>query len=77
MRFLITKALLLSLVFLAGCQPKSDVDKCIEAKWELFELLQKQAVENKVILDIPLPKETALEIKMDHRMQCLHGSKIN
>ena len=75
MQFLITKALLLSLVFLAGCQPKSDVDKCIEAKWELFELIQKQAIENKIIMDMPLPKRTTLEIKMDHRMQCMHGSK--
>jgi hypothetical protein len=75
MQSLISKALLLSLLFLLGCQPKSDVDKCIDAKWDLFQTIRKTEIEKKYIFDTPIPEEVALRIKMDHRMQCLHGSK--
>jgi hypothetical protein len=75
MRSLNIKILLLSLPILAGCQPKSDVDKCIEAKWDLFQVIRKIDIQRKLISDGPIPEETLLTIKMDHRMQCLHGSK--
>ena len=75
MRFLIINTLLLILLILAGCQLKSDVDKCIEAKWELFQVIRKIDIQRKLISDGPIPEETLLTIKMDHRMQCLHGSK--
>jgi len=75
MKSLILKALLLSLLFLLGCQPKSDVDKCIDAKWELFELFRKQNIEKKWILDTPLSEEDVLKTKLTYRMECLHGPK--
>ena len=75
MQSLIIRTLLLSIPLLAGCQPKSDVDKCIEAKWELFELFRKQNIEKKWILDTPLLEEDVLKTKMNYRMECLHGSK--
>ncbi len=75
MQSLTLKALLLSLLFLVGCQQKSDVDKCIEAKWELFELFRKQGIEKKWILDTPLSEEDILKTKMTYRMECLHGPK--
>jgi hypothetical protein len=77
MRSLNIKILLLSLPILAGCQPKSDVDKCIDAKWDLFQVMRKIDIQRKLISEAPLPEDLLLTIKMDHRMQCLHGSKIN
>lgn len=71
---------LLIIVSLLGCQPKSEVDKCIEANWELFSLKSKrraEAFEKEVGKsngkDEQIAKEFELEMKLVFRMECLRA----
>ena len=63
-----------------GCHPKSEIDKCIDAKWELFSLKSKrraEALEKEVGKfdgkDERIAKEFELEMKLVFRMECLRA----
>lgn len=63
-----------------GCQPKSEIDKCVESKWELFSLKPKgraEAFEKEVGKsngkDEQIAKEFELEMTLVFRMECLRA----
>ena len=69
---------LLLLFGLIGCQQKSDIDKCIEAKWEYHTLLLKHLNNSLKEEQVPMPKLAELKTRLDIRMECLRaqaGSK--
>jgi hypothetical protein len=69
-----------SVFLLTACQSKSDIDKCIDAKWELFSV-QRQQFRETLEKDNNLPKgenpfskfekEFELTSKLNYRMECL------
>jgi hypothetical protein len=63
---------------LMGCEQKSDIDKCIEAKWEYHTLLLKHLDNSLKEEHVPIPKLDELKTKLNFRMECLRaqaGSK--
>jgi hypothetical protein len=63
--------LFLPLIFLIGCQQKSEIDKCMDAEWELHLIYRDQAIKSKIIEKTPLSKEWELSLKQEHRFKCL------
>lgn len=66
--------LILLVVGLAGCQQKSEVDKCMEAMWEHSELRRELMIKSGVSEKGALPKFTELDIKLEHRFKCLKAN---
>jgi hypothetical protein len=77
-------SILIIFVFgMSACQPKSEIDKCIEAKWELFSLQsmrRAEAFEKEVGRsngkDEQIAKEFELEMKLVFRMECLRAQGV-
>lgn len=69
--------LFLSLIFLVGCQQKSEIDKCMDAMWEYELAIRDLQIKSGVIEKNPLPKEMELTLKLGNRFKCLkaHAGK--
>jgi len=62
---------LLPLIFLVGCQQKSEVDKCMDAMWEHQLTIQDLQIKSGVIEKNPLPKELEQRLKLENRFKCM------
>jgi hypothetical protein len=69
--------LLLSASMLMGCQPRTDIDKCVDLLWELDSTKAEQAIKKGEILNWPHSKEVELEIKLIHRLRCMRAQAGN
>jgi hypothetical protein len=69
--------LFLPLIFLMGCQQKSEIDKCMDAMWEHHLVNRDLAIKSGFIEKTPLSKEWELSLKLEHRFKCLkaHAGK--
>jgi hypothetical protein len=69
MKFQLPLILLLSC--LVGCQQKSDVDKCIDAKWEYHLISLNELRKSIGLKNSDMDEKTELKHKLDFRMECL------
>ena len=63
--------LLVCVLVLAGCQPKSEIDKCMDALWEYHTVAREEGIKSGLFKKDPLPKEFDLQLKLEHRFKCL------